>query len=243
MVTNNAKISVDLPTFNREKIHIYIKELKMWSFITTVEKKQGFLVWMSLPMNNVKKAINNEIGMDDLCKDDGMDKILRLLRMIWREKEYGAFLRQEEVKDFEQGLVREVDIGNEKEDVNIQSDLRLKKAEDDVLEQGDEGKKKASVARKELYTDLRQEEVDEDENEQGDEGKMVKMLRMETKVWEMEQELISFKSDNDLYVVEGKKDEFFHKIKRIVCWWRVKDWKLAIKTMWIRDWKRQRTSY
>ena len=88
MVSNNAKILVELPSFDQEKIHIFIKELKMWSCVTMVEKKkQGFLVWKSLPMNEVKKAVNERIGMDDLCKEDGMEKVLRLLRMVWREKE------------------------------------------------------------------------------------------------------------------------------------------------------------
>ena len=50
---------------------------------------QGLLVWTSLPMNDVKRAINEKIGMDDLCKDDGMDKVLRLLKMIERKRVRG----------------------------------------------------------------------------------------------------------------------------------------------------------
>ena len=61
---------------------------------------------------------------------------------------------------------------------------------------------------------MRQEEVENDENEQGDEGKMVKMLQMETRIGEIEQELISFKFDNDLYMVEEREDKFFLKNKQ-----------------------------
>ena len=101
---------------------------------------------------------------------------------------------------------------------SIESDSRLEEVEDDVLEQGLE---KGSVARvgtlkKErivLDADLRQEEVKGDENEQGYEGKMVKMNWMEAEVGEMEQELVPFKSDNVLHVVEEKQDEFFIKNK------------------------------
>ena len=103
----------------------------------------------------------------------------------------------------------------------VGSDSRLEEAEDDVLEQGDEGLETGSIVgmeilkeqRIELCADMRQEEVDEDENKQGDEGKMVKMLRMEMEIGEMEQELVSFKSDNDLYVVEEKEDKVL-KIKK-----------------------------
>ena len=96
MATNNVKTSVKIPQFNRENIHIYINELKMWQFVTEVEKKkQGPLVWMSLPLNdssNIKQAINDIIGMDDLSKDDGMDKVLELLKKTFQqEKELEAF--------------------------------------------------------------------------------------------------------------------------------------------------------
>ena len=77
MVANNVKSSVSIPTFDRENIHIYIKELKMWQFVTGMEKKkQGLLVWLSLPnddLSNIKKVIQDGIGMDDLIKEDGME--------------------------------------------------------------------------------------------------------------------------------------------------------------------------
>merc|ERR1712059_185899 len=95
---NNVKMSVKIPEFNRENIHIYMNELKMWQFVTEVEKKkQGPLVWMSLPINdpsNIKQAINDIIGMDDLGIEDGMDKVIKLLKKTFQqEKEIEAFTK------------------------------------------------------------------------------------------------------------------------------------------------------
>merc|ERR1712059_198907 len=95
---NNVKMSVKIPEFNRENIHIYMNELKMWQFVTEVEKKKRApLVWMSLPINdpsNIKQAINDIIGIDDLSKDDGMDKVIELLKKTFQqEKELEAFTK------------------------------------------------------------------------------------------------------------------------------------------------------
>ena len=61
MVTNNVKTSVGVPKFNKGNINIYMNELRMWQFMTEVEKKkQGPLVWSSLPSNdscNIKRRL------------------------------------------------------------------------------------------------------------------------------------------------------------------------------------------
>ena len=82
-------MSVNIPTFDREDVHIYIDELRMWQIVTEEEKKdQGLLVWKSLPMNNIKRAIINNIGMEDLSKDDGMDKVLELVKKMLQYEEH-----------------------------------------------------------------------------------------------------------------------------------------------------------
>ena len=49
----SVKATVRVPEFDRENIQMYIDELMMWQFATEVEKKkQGPLVWMSLPKND-----------------------------------------------------------------------------------------------------------------------------------------------------------------------------------------------
>jgi len=88
MMTTYVDTFVNIPKFDF-KNDFYINDLKMWQFLTEVEKKkQGLLVWRSLPTNDVKHAINDVIGMDELSKDDCMDKLLQLLeKMFQQEKE------------------------------------------------------------------------------------------------------------------------------------------------------------
>ena len=175
MAANNVKTSVEIPKFNRDNIHIYMNELKMWQFVTRVEKKkQGPLVWMSLPINdpsNIKQAINDIIGMDDLIKEDGMDKIIDLLKKTYIsvvfEEEEGIYnlsqaemldeqqehdevmlvlaeieaikLEQQNMEDFEQGLIGEVenlDVAEKKGDdifLNSKGDCMLVDNDDMVF--------------------------------------------------------------------------------------------------------------
>ena len=98
MATNNLKTVVEIPQFNKEQVQVYINELKMWQFVSGVEKKkQGPLVWMSLPVNdssNIKQAIDEIIGMDGLSKDDGIDKVVELLEKTYlQEKEMEYYLK------------------------------------------------------------------------------------------------------------------------------------------------------
>ena len=62
-----VKTTVKVPEFDRENIQMYLDELAMWTIVTEVEKKkQGPLVWMSLPKNepsNIKQFINDRISL------------------------------------------------------------------------------------------------------------------------------------------------------------------------------------
>ena len=75
------KTTVRVPEFNRENIKLYIDELTSWAIVTDLEKKkQGLLVWMSLPKedsSNIKQAINDSIGIEGLNKDDGIDRLIK----------------------------------------------------------------------------------------------------------------------------------------------------------------------
>ena len=79
-----VKTTVKVPEFDRENIQMYIDELLMWQFVTDVDKKkQGPLVWMSLPKDepsNIKQFINDSIGIDNLSKDDGIDKLIEAMK-------------------------------------------------------------------------------------------------------------------------------------------------------------------
>ena len=53
------------------------------------KKKQGPIVWMSLPKNdpsNIKQFINNSIRIEDLHKDDGIKKIIAVLKKAFQEE-------------------------------------------------------------------------------------------------------------------------------------------------------------
>ena len=87
-----------MPEFDRENIQMYIDELMMWQFVSEVEKKkQGPLVWMSLPKNdpsNIKQSISDSIGIADLSKDDGMDKLITAMKKAFQEEgEIEAFTK------------------------------------------------------------------------------------------------------------------------------------------------------
>ena len=69
---------------------MYLDELSMWTIVTEVEKKkQGPLVWMSLPKNepsNIKQFINDSIGIEDLNKDDGIDKLIAAMKKAFQQE-------------------------------------------------------------------------------------------------------------------------------------------------------------
>ena len=90
MMTTLVNNSVYIPKFDRGNMHIYLNKLQIWRFVTRVEKKmQGPLVWLSLPMD-IKEASNDIV--DDLCKDDGLDEVFKLLRTFQQER-VGACLK------------------------------------------------------------------------------------------------------------------------------------------------------
>ena len=80
---------------------MYLDELTMWTIVTEVEKKkQGPLVWMSLPKNepsNIKQFINDSIGVADLNKDDGIDKLIEAMKKAFQQEgEIEAFAKWKE---------------------------------------------------------------------------------------------------------------------------------------------------
>ena len=95
------KTTVKVPEFDRENIQMYIDELTMWALVTEVDKKkQGPLVWMSLPKDdpsNIKQFINDSIGVADLNKDDGIDKLIQAMKKAFQdESEIEAFTKWKE---------------------------------------------------------------------------------------------------------------------------------------------------
>ena len=95
------KTTSKVPKFDREKIQMYIdKELTMWAPVTEVgKKKQGPLVWMSLPKNdlsNIKPFIYEIIGVADLNKENGIDNLIQAMKKAFQEGEIEAFIKWKE---------------------------------------------------------------------------------------------------------------------------------------------------
>ena len=95
-----------MPQFEKDDIQMYINKLKMWQFITEVDKKkQAPMIWMSLPKNdssNIKELVNNSIGFKDLAKDDRMDKQVALFKKAFQqEEELEAFTEWKEFNRLE----------------------------------------------------------------------------------------------------------------------------------------------
>ena len=80
---------------------MYLNELTMWALVTEVEKKkQGPLVWMSLPKNNpsnIKQFINDSIGVEDFNMDDEITKLIEAMKKAFKEEgEIEAFTKWKE---------------------------------------------------------------------------------------------------------------------------------------------------
>ena len=55
-----------------------------------VKNKQGLIVWLSLlkeDLRNIKHLMSNCVGMEDLRKDDGLEKLIEALKKEVQQKE------------------------------------------------------------------------------------------------------------------------------------------------------------
>ena len=84
------KTKVKVPEFDQNNFQMYLDKLSMWAIVTDVKKKkQGLLVWMSLPKNdpsNIKQFINHSIRVEDLNKDDGITKLIEAMKKAFKEE-------------------------------------------------------------------------------------------------------------------------------------------------------------
>ena len=96
------KTKVKVPEFDQNNFQMYLDKLSMWAIVTDVKKKkQGLLVWMSLPKNdpsNIKQFINHSIRVEDLNKDDGITKLINAMKKAFKEEnEIEVFMKWKEV--------------------------------------------------------------------------------------------------------------------------------------------------
>ena len=74
-------LKINPPKFSSEKEYERYKvELQAWARITEVKKdKQGIAVALSLPEEDatgIRERVFNEIAMDDLVKEDGLNQLI-----------------------------------------------------------------------------------------------------------------------------------------------------------------------
>ena len=80
-----------MPVFDREHIQVYIDGLLEWQLGTEVPKQQqGLLVWISIPKDvrsTIKQKVSDCIGMEGLKKQDGLARLINLLKVEFQESE------------------------------------------------------------------------------------------------------------------------------------------------------------
>ena len=78
---------IRVPEFDRNNIKMYLDELTTWVMVTKVEKKkQGPMVWVSLPKIVIKYYINDSIGLKNLNKDDGIGKLIAAIKRAFEQE-------------------------------------------------------------------------------------------------------------------------------------------------------------
>ena len=73
---------IDPPSLDSSPYELYRQELLAWREVTDLRKeKQGIVIALSLPKghkNQVREKVFEQISLDDLKSDDGLDKLLFL---------------------------------------------------------------------------------------------------------------------------------------------------------------------
>ena len=80
------------PAFGDDKPYSrYVEELRAWTYVTNVaKKKQGVAVALSLPEDDksqIRDKVFNEINMDDLKKDDGVETLIAFFDTVFKKDE------------------------------------------------------------------------------------------------------------------------------------------------------------
>ena len=70
-------VTINLPGLASKSFEHYKQELLAWSEVIDINKsKQGIVIALSLPENDtfqIKEKVSNELSLDDLRKEDGLD--------------------------------------------------------------------------------------------------------------------------------------------------------------------------
>lgn len=84
---------IDPPTFNtlEKSYERYKQELLAWREVTNLDKtKQGIAIALTLPDNdskNIREKVFDEISVDNLKKDDGLDTLIKIFDGIYKKED------------------------------------------------------------------------------------------------------------------------------------------------------------
>ena len=79
------------PAFGDDKPYSrYVEELRAWTYVTNLaKKKQGLAVALSLPEDDksqIRDKVFNEINLEDLKKDDGIETLIAFFDKLLTSK-------------------------------------------------------------------------------------------------------------------------------------------------------------
>ena len=83
-----GRTRVAVPTFNQERFESYLSQIKAWRVLCGLPaKEQGVLLWYTLPddhPSDIKDKIMDEIGLEALLVDTGVDVFIEKMEMCHR---------------------------------------------------------------------------------------------------------------------------------------------------------------
>ena len=100
---------IDPPSLRTKSYELYRHELLAWREVTDLRKdKQGVAIALSLPeedKNRIREKVFEQIKLDDLKKDDGLDTLIAFLDSHLKKDDLADSLEKfEEFEDFERKM-------------------------------------------------------------------------------------------------------------------------------------------
>ena len=83
---NTMATKINPPEFKGKAYERYKRDLKAWAEVTELaKKKRGIAIALSFPEDDefgIREKIFDEIDLDELKEDDGLDKLIAFLNLI-----------------------------------------------------------------------------------------------------------------------------------------------------------------
>ena len=82
------RVRITVPKFSSTNFKAYMEEVEVWTELCGLPKEQqGIMLWFQLPRDHpsdIKEKIINEIGKDDLKKEDGVEKFIAAMNDVFK---------------------------------------------------------------------------------------------------------------------------------------------------------------